>query len=506
MEVPAAAHDDQDDLTSLYWLGLLTVLIVVVSLTFWVWAMKNKCIEECSSCGSRSQGWVGPHGIYFCNACWVAWGKENDPVTDISAWISAGGVEKTDAADGAEEKAEDTDPPELASKEDVTTKTDDWTETEWKEFKEKELKAAEGTPSITPPLTSELVSELRLLTTSYDRTVKLWCARTGACLRTFVGHTDAVMYSVLSPDGASVLTAAYDGLAKIWSIATGECTHTFDGRKDAFSEFHGLYSAVFSADATRVLTASADGGARIWRVTDCTCEWVVQGCVDIYMRQAIFSPSETHILTASADHSARLFEVESRTLEKTFSGHTGWLNTACFSEDGSLVLTSSADSTARLWSVLTGRTVSIFRGHTHFVRSAVFATPGHVLTCSSDWSSRLWSIRNNTCLRVFTGHVYWVNSAVASSDGHLMVTASRDHTIKLWRMDTGACELTMGTVWAEEAPEGQQHVDFVSSAIFVPRLTPGSRAEPRRPGAARVICGSCLRMAARAAWLLCNKH
>ena len=336
-------------------------------------------------------------------------------------------------------------------------------------------------PNRPAPSTTEHATD-RLLTSSYDRTAKLWCAQTGACLQTFMGHTDAVMYAVFAPGGRSVLTAGNDGLAKIWSIETGECITTLDGRQGTFSsphmqaqsnaQFHGLFTAVFSADGSRVLTSSADGGARIWRVADSTCEWAVQGH-NAYMRMAVFSPSETHVMTASADHTAKLWCIKTKICEMILVGHEGCVNTAVFSDDSRLVLTSSADSTARLWSARTHRTVGDFFGHHHNVRSAVFAMPGYVLTCSADRSVKLWSMVLCTCEQTFRGHDCWVNSAVASSAGALILTASRDHTAKLWRTNTGECELTIGTLWAEHASQAQGgHVDIVTSASFAPAYKP----------------------------------
>src|SRR5262245_57283983 len=41
----------------------------------------------------------------------------------------------------------------------------------------------------------------RLLTSSYDKTLRLWDAYTGRCLRVFKGHTAAIFGAALSPDG-----------------------------------------------------------------------------------------------------------------------------------------------------------------------------------------------------------------------------------------------------------------------------------------------------------------
>ena len=318
-----------------------------------------------------------------------------------------------------------------------------------------------------PACLDGLVPSLWLVSASYDMTAKLWCPNSGVCLRSFVGHTDAVMHATFSPDGTRVLTAGYDGLAKIWSVSTGKCTHTFDGRREAFSEYLGLYTAFFLDDGGLVLTASADGGARIWDVAGGRCIWALKGADDAYLRMAVFAPSGREVLTSSADHTARVWDITTKSMERVFK-HEGWVNTAIFSEDGSLVLTSSADATARLWNATTQESVMVFRGHWGYVRSAVFAGPGQVLTCASDWCARLWSMADGACVRVFEGHESWVNSLAVLPDLGFLLTASRDHTIKLWRTDTGACELTLGKGWDNAESQGS-HSGFVTTIVATRR-------------------------------------
>ena len=73
-----------------------------------------------------------------------------------------------------------------------------------------------------------------VLTTSWNGTVKLFCARCGTCTTTFTCHAWPYMVpdvhsAVFSPDGTYVLTTSNDylcdsGTAQIWNIASGECT------------------------------------------------------------------------------------------------------------------------------------------------------------------------------------------------------------------------------------------------------------------------------------------
>ena len=77
----------------------------------------------------------------------------------------------------------------------------------------------------------------RLLSGSWDKTLKLWDAATGRLIRTFEGHADAVNSVAFSPDGTRLLSGA-DKTLKLWDAATGRLIRTFEGH--ASRQFGGV--------------------------------------------------------------------------------------------------------------------------------------------------------------------------------------------------------------------------------------------------------------------------
>src|SRR6202030_3105911 len=69
----------------------------------------------------------------------------------------------------------------------------------------------------------------RVLSGSWDQTLKLWDAATGQLLRTFVGHAGLVESVTFSPDGARALSSGHDGTIRIWNSSTGEGLATLFG-------------------------------------------------------------------------------------------------------------------------------------------------------------------------------------------------------------------------------------------------------------------------------------
>ena len=60
-----------------------------------------------------------------------------------------------------------------------------------------------------------------VLTASWDRTARLWDARTGEPIGPPMVHDDWVSSVAFSPDGRTILTGSYDRTARLWDRATG---------------------------------------------------------------------------------------------------------------------------------------------------------------------------------------------------------------------------------------------------------------------------------------------
>jgi len=300
------------------------------------------------------------------------------------------------------------------------------------------------------PYTMVFKPERKILTTSDDKTVKLWDVESGDSVKTFEEHGRSVRSAFFSPDSTKVLTAS-DNTAKLWDIKSGDCVKTFEGHR------FEVLSAVFSPDSTQVLTASRDKTAKLWNVESGDCVKTFKGHED-GVRSAVFSPNSTQVLTTSIDKTFKLWNVESGKCVKTFEYNRIHMHSAVFSPDSTQVLTASGDKTAKLWNVESGKCVKTFQRHDGLVNSAVFSPDStQVLTASNDKTVKLWDIKSGNCVKTFEGHGRSVSSAVFSPDSTQVLTASYDTTVKLWDVESGDCVKTF---------EG--HRNFVNSAVFSP--------------------------------------
>ena len=96
--------------------------------------------------------------------------------------------------------------------------------------------------------------------------------------------------------------------------------------------------------------------------------------------------------------------------------------------------------------------------HNDFVNSAAFSPDGkYVVTASGDHTARIWDAMTGKPVTEPLWHDYFVQSATFSPDGKYVVTASCDNTARIWDAQTG-----------KPVTEPLRHGSSVQSAAFSP--------------------------------------
>lgn len=297
----------------------------------------------------------------------------------------------------------------------------------------------------------------------------LWSSA-GEFLRSFEGHTEAVVSVEFSPNALHLLTGSWDKSARLWEVETGDEIYNLSGHVSSVND------VAFSPDGTKLLTAASDGTARIWGMDDGQEIYVFRGHVDDIFACS-FSPDGKSALTGGNDFEALLWDVEtgdeimkfrvggSRVQSMDFSRdgksvligllsstdfwniesgrkeitYWGGGRSVAFSKDGSQALIGGDDGSVRVIDVTTLEEIVVVEGHENKVIDLEFSsTRDRFRSGGDDGTLKSWSSEGLEENRVtLSGHQGLITVMAFSSDGLQVLTGDNDGNVVLWDVSTG---------------------------------------------------------------------
>ncbi|MEY3870106.1 MAG: hypothetical protein RLZZ338_3997 [Cyanobacteriota bacterium] len=133
-------------------------------------------------------------------------------------------------------------------------------------------------------------------------------------IRTVTGHSDPVKAVALTPDGTRVVSTSFDNTLKVWDLATGEFLHTLTGHSGK------VYSVALTPDGTRVVSASYyDNTLKVWDLMTGTLLDTLTGHSGAVNAVAL-TPDGTRVVSASSDNTLKVWDLMTGKEEMTFGG------------------------------------------------------------------------------------------------------------------------------------------------------------------------------------------
>jgi WD40 repeat protein len=101
----------------------------------------------------------------------------------------------------------------------------------------------------------------RLVSGSYDRTVRVWDTSNGQGIHCLRGHEYGVHCVAVSNDGRRVVSGSLDSTARVWDTTSGQEFACLRGHE-------WVNSVAWSGDGCRIVSGSKDKTVRVWDATN----------------------------------------------------------------------------------------------------------------------------------------------------------------------------------------------------------------------------------------------
>lgn len=279
------------------------------------------------------------------------------------------------------------------------------------------------------------VSAHLMLSCSMDCKVKLWeVFDKRRCIRSYIGHRQAVRDICFNRDGTKFLSAGYDRMIKLWDTETGQCTARFSSRKipycvvfnpnedlqhlfiagtsdrkiicwdvrteEVVQEYDRHLGAVnsitFVDENRRFVSTSDDKSLRVWE-WDIPVDMKYIAETGMHSLPAVTpSPNGKWLACQSMDNRIRIFSTQRLKIhrKKTFDGHmvAGYACKVDFAPDMSYLVSGDADGKAYVWDWKSTKLYSKWKAHDDVCIAALWHPheTSKVLTAGWDGLIKYW--------------------------------------------------------------------------------------------------------------------
>ncbi|CAM4543454.1 unnamed protein product [Lepidochelys kempii] len=279
--------------------------------------------------------------------------------------------------------------------------------------------------------------DTKILSCSYDRTMKLWDVEKGVPVQVFEEeHTAPISECSLTPDNKRVITSSYDKTVKAWDMETGKMLWTVDQE--------GLVTSCnISCDGKYVVSGlDMENAICVTDALNATTVAYVQDHHRSTITRCCFDPDNERVSSVSSDKTIKLWDIIAQSTTITVNeAHTNVISDCCFTIDGHYLCTASWDKTLKIWDIKTGEfryhgPICLNQGHEGSVSSCVFSKDASLVVSGAyDKTIALWDAGAGYKKLALKGHGDWVMDVAISNNKKWILSSSKDATLRLWNIE-----------------------------------------------------------------------
>jgi WD40 repeat protein/energy-coupling factor transporter ATP-binding protein EcfA2 len=319
-----------------------------------------------------------------------------------------------------------------------------------------------------------------------ERTIYLAATADGVAMAIPVEGGSPLTAMALAADGSRIAGALLNGSIRIWDLA-GSTSVLRDltvsgaepGGVDPVEHLH------FDAAGTVLAIGTSTGVVRVLHVDDSTRDAAPEaggGCdsasTAATLTSLALSPDGNWLACGYSDNVVRVSNSRTPGPPLLLPGHQAPVLALAFNpvsnSAGLTLATASEDGTARLWTLQGGGRPGsaapalairgapvVLSGHAGRISDIAFAADGGRVATTADDGVRVWRTRPLEPLvlgeHAGEGRGNEIETVAFSPDGRFVVSASRDGTARVWKIDGSGLAVTL-----------DRHTDWVRGALFSP--------------------------------------
>ncbi|KIR53961.1 U3 small nucleolar RNA-associated protein 12 [Cryptococcus gattii Ru294] len=298
--------------------------------------------------------------------------------------------------------------------------------------------------------TISISSDDQVIASASSGTLKLWNARTTACIRTM--ECGYALCSTFLPGDRHVVIGTKAGELMLYDVAASSLLKTYKAHSGP------VWSVSIRPDGRGLVSGSADKDVKFWDFEmreEGEGERVVSrlGVETIYKTKQLalvhvrtlkmtddilslkYSPNGRFLAIALLDSTVKIFFSDTLKFFLSLYGHKLPVLSLDISSDSKLLVTCSADKNVKIWGLDFGDCHKSIFAHDEAVMGVMFekeAGSHNFWTVGKDRMVKYWDGDKFELIQKLSGHHGEIWALSTSQSGQFVVTGSHDKSIRIW--------------------------------------------------------------------------
>jgi WD40 repeat protein len=261
----------------------------------------------------------------------------------------------------------------------------------------------------------------------------LWSKPTWNLDRTIIAHSDWVRCLSFTPDGTKLVSGSFDKTIKLWQLDTQTAIHTLTDR------IKGVFALAISPDGKLLASGSWDETVELWNLETGTLLSHLNQHQASVRSLAITADGKT-LISGSFDQTIKLWSLPDGAVTKTITDLEP-IAAIALSADGKFIASTGDDGTVKIWSLTSGETIAESIGNKHCIGSLTIGPDSQTIAAGTvNGYVVLWQLKDMgngqppqlELAQTIKAHAGQINACVFSPDGQYLITGSVDGKAKVW--------------------------------------------------------------------------